>query len=142
MSRRYLTSLLVVTLVAVVAALSPMYFAPARFNVALPLLALYFAVVCAVQHWVVTRAMHRSPRAFIQMFFGTLAGTFALHLVVLAAYNFIRIHLARSLGDNAHLVAGRTFTLAFAVGFILFFVFETVALLRFVQHEKERGERQ
>ncbi|MBP5341406.1 MAG: hypothetical protein J6Y52_03480 [Bacteroidales bacterium] len=125
--RRYLIALLAMTLLMTAASFVVMWVAPQYFIIAMPLLALYFGVVCLVQHWLVTRAMNRSPKTFVQIFLGSVVGVLFLHLIVLAINLF------------SHPAQARLFTIAFAIGYAASLVFETVALVRFVdRHRKER----
>ena len=126
MSRRYLISLLVMTLVLVLASFVVLWVAPEKFLVAMPLLALYFGVVSGVQHFLVSHAMYRSPKTFVQIFLATVVGMLFLHIVVLAAY---------LLTHPAH---ARLFTVAFLVGYVVSLVFETVALVQFVNNERNK----
>ena len=126
--KRYFVSLLVMTLVLVLASFVVMWTVPEHWLVAMPLLALYFGVICGVQHWLVTRAMYRSPKAFIQIFLGSVIGVLFLHIVILASY--LLTH-----PSHAHL-----FTLAFCIGYAVSLVFETVALVRFVNRERVRRQ--
>lgn len=124
--KRYLISLLVVTLVMVLASFVIMWTMPQYYLPIMPLLALYFGVVCGLQHWLVTRAMYRSPKTFIQMFLGSVIGVLFIHLAVLAAYLF------------THPSHARLFTIAFSVGYAASLVFETIALVRFVNRERAK----
>ena len=126
--KRYLVSLLAITLALVLAAFVVLWTAPQHFLTVMPLLALYFGIVCGLQHWIVTHAMSRSPRTFIQMFLGSVVAVLFLHIVVLAAYLF------------THPSHARLFTLAFCVGYVVTLVFETVALVRFVSNERRRRQ--
>ena len=125
MMKRYLVSLLAVTLAMVLAAFIVLWTAPQCFLPAMPLLALYFGVVCGVQHWIVTKAMYRSPKTFVQVFLGSVVAVLFLHIVVLAAYLF------------THPQHARLFTLAFCIGYAVSLIFETAALVRFVQNERK-----
>ena len=126
--RRYLIFLLVMTLALVLASFVVMWVSPEHYLAAMPLLALYFGIVTGLQHWIVTKAMHRSPRTFVQLFLATVVGMLFLHIVVLAVYLFT--HPA-----HAHI-----FTVAFLVGYVVSLVFETAALVRFVNDEKRRRQ--
>ena len=126
--KRYFISLIIVTLAMTLVAFGVMWFAPERYLPAMPLLALYFGIVSGVQHWMVCRAMYKSPRAFIQIFLGSVVGVLLLHIIVLAVYLF------------THLSEARQFTLAFCVCYVVYLVFETIALVRFVQSEKKHRE--
>ena len=126
--RKYYVTLISVVLVLVLASFVVMWAAPERFLVAMPLLALYFGVVTGVQHWIVCRAMYKSPKAFVQIFLGSVVAMLFLHLIVLAAYLFTHPHSAKA------------FTVAFCVGYVVCLVFETVALVQFVNNEKKRRQ--
>lgn len=128
--RRYLVSLVTVTLAMVIGAFVVLWTMPESFLTAMPWLALYFGAVCGLQHWIVTRAMHRSPRAFVQVFLGSVVGVLLLHIIVLAVY---------LLSHPAH---ARLFTLAFCIGYAVSLVFETVALVRYVNDERKRRQSQ
>ncbi|MBP5528374.1 MAG: hypothetical protein J6X79_08000 [Bacteroidales bacterium] len=124
--RRYFISLLVMTLTLVLATFVMMWTLPQHYLPVMPLLALYFGVLCGLQHWFVTRAMYRSPKIFIQMFLGSVIAVLFIHIIILAAYLFTH-------PSHAHL-----FSLAFCVGYAVSLVFETVALVRFVNRERRR----
>ena len=126
--KRYLISLLTVTLALVLSSFVVMWTMPQHYLPVMPLLALYFGVVCGLQHWLVTRAMYRSPKTFIQMFLGSVIGVLFIHIAVLAIYLF------------THPSHARLFTIAFSIGYAVSLVFETVALVRFVN--RERAKRQ
>ena len=126
MSKLYLISLLAVTLLMAVAAFMVLWFSPKHFLTVMPMLALYFGVVCGVQHWAVTRAMYRSPRTFVQVFLGSVVAVLFVHIIVLAIYLF------------THTAQARPFLIAFGVGYAVSLVFETVALVLFVDGERKR----
>ncbi|MBR1785336.1 MAG: hypothetical protein IJ760_07890 [Bacteroidales bacterium] len=126
MSKRYIVALLALTLAMVIASFVVMWVSPAHYIAAMPLLALYFGVVCGVQHWVVTRAMSRSPRAFVQVFLGSVVAVLFIHLAVLAVFLFTRTAQARP------------FLVAFCIGYFASLVFETVALVQYVKAERNR----
>jgi sugar phosphate permease len=126
--KRYLISLIVMVLALVLASFAVMWLAPERFLVAMPLLALYFGVLCGLQHLIVTRAMNRSPKIFIQVFLGSVVAVLFIHIIVLAAYLFTH-------PSHAHL-----FTLSFCIGYAVSLVFETVALVQFVNAERRRRQ--
>ncbi len=126
--RRYLISLLATSIIMVLAAFIVMWAAPDVFIVAMPLLVLYFAVLTLVQHYLVARGMSRSPKTFVQIFLGTTIGVLFIHLIVLATF------LITNPGQ------GRRFLIAFCIGYVVYLVFETVALVRFVDREKKRRQ--
>lgn len=126
--RRYIISLLTISLTLVLASFAVMWLAPQQFIFAMPLLVLYFAVLTLVQHTVVTKAMHRSPKTFVQLFLGSTVGVLFIHLIVLAAF----------LLTNPS--QGRRFLIAFCIGYVVYLVFETVALVRYVDNEKKKRQ--
>lgn len=126
--RRYSISLLLVSLVLILASFMVMWFAPKVFIVAMPLLVLYFAILTLVQHTIVVKAMQRSPKTFVQLFLGTTVGVLFIHLIVLATF---------LLTTPAQ---GRRFLIAFCIGYVVYLVFETVALVRYVDNEKKKRQ--
>ncbi len=126
--RRYYISLLLVSLVLILASFMMMWFAPQAFIVAMPLLVLYFAILTLVQHTIVVKAMQRSPKTFVQLFLGTTVGVLFIHLIVLASF---------LLTTPAQ---GRRFLIAFCIGYVVYLVFETVALVRYVDNEKKKRQ--
>jgi hypothetical protein len=126
--RRYYISLLLVSLVLILASFMVMWFAPKVFIVAMPLLVLYFAILTLVQHTIVVKAMQRSPKTFVQLFLGTTVGVLFIHLIVLATF---------LLTTPAQ---GPRFLIAFCIGYVVYLVFETVALVRYVDNEKKKRQ--
>ncbi len=126
--RRYLISLLVLSIIMVLAAFVVMWAAPKVFIVAMPLLVLYFAVLTLVQHLLVVRGMSRSPKTFVQIFLGTTIGVLFIHLIVLATFLITTPE------------QGKRFLIAFCVGYVVYLVFETISLVRFVDKEKKRRQ--
>lgn len=124
--RRYIISLLVVSLLLVLATFIVMWVAPEAFIVAMPLLVLYFAVLTLVQHFLVVRGMSRSPKTFVQIFLGTTIGVLFIHLIVLASFLITTPE------------QGRRFLIAFCICYVVYLVFETVSLVKFVNREKKR----
>ena len=123
--RRYYISLLVVSLILVLATFIIMWAVPQVFIIAMPLLVLYFAALTMVQHNIVVKAMNRSPKTFVQIFLGSTVGVLFIHLIVLT------IFLLTNPGQ------GRRFLIAFCIGYVVYLVFETVALVRFVDRAKK-----
>lgn len=123
--RRYYISLLVVSLILVLTTFIIMWSAPHLFIIAMPLLVLYFAALTMVQHNIVVKAMNRSPKTFVQIFLGSTVGVLFIHLIVLT------IFLLTNPGQ------GRRFLIAFCIGYVVYLVFETVALVRFVDRAKK-----
>ncbi|MBQ9418076.1 MAG: hypothetical protein IJU19_05800 [Bacteroidales bacterium] len=118
------------SLLLVVAAFVVLWVAPQHFLSAMPLLVLYFTVVTAAQHYLVLRAMQRSPRTFVQVFLGSTIGVLMLHLVLIVAY---------LLGSG---LRPKLFLIAFCIGYVCYLAFETIALVRYVDSEKKRRAEQ
>lgn len=127
--KRYYIALVVVALVLALASFVVMWTAPERFLSVMPLLALYFAAVTGVQHWLVVKSMYQSPRRFVQFFLATTVGTLFLHLVVFAAYLF------------THTQQAKLFAIAFCIGFAVMLVFETVSLVLLINREKKNRKK-
>lgn len=123
--RRYLISLLSLTLLLVLASFVVLWTAPQNFIVAMPLLALYFALVYGGEHFLIIRSAQKDPRTFVRNFLGITVGTIMLHLIVLVVCMFTR-------PANAKLVA-----VAFLIGMACFLTFETIALVRFVKQAQK-----
>lgn len=123
--RHYYISLIIVTLVLVLASFVIMWTAPERFLSVMPLLALYFAAVTGVQHYFVVKSMYQSPKRFVQLFLATTVATLFLHLVVFAVYLF------------THTQQAKLFAIAFCIGFAVMLVFETVSLVLLINREKK-----
>ena len=126
--RRYCISLVAVTLAMVLLSFLAMWFKPEWYLPVMPFLALYFGVIAGVQHLLVTKAMYHSPKAFVQLFMGTTVGVLLLHLIVMATWLL------------THPAQAKLFTVAFLVGFVVSWVFETLAVLQFIRREKRRRQ--
>ena len=124
--RKYLLSLLSISLLLVVASFVVMWFVPEAYIVAMSLLVVYFAALTAIQHLIVTRSLHKSPRSFVQIFFGTTIGMLIVHLLLIIVFMF----------TNTAQV--KPFLIAFIVCFVVYLAFETIALVRYVDDEKKR----
>ena len=126
--KRYYISLLAVTLALTLLSFAIMWFAPDRYFPAMPLLALYFGLVTGVQHWVVVKAMYKSPRAFVQIFLGSIVAVLLLHIAVMVFY---------LLSNPTH---AKSFALAFCVAYVVLLVFETVSLVLLVKRKRNNTE--
>ena len=125
MMRRYYIALVAMALLLALASFVVMWTAPQAFLPIMPLLALYFAVVTGVQHYIVLKSMYQSPKRFVQFFLATTVATLFLHLVVFAAYLF------------THTQQAKLFAIAFCIGFAVMLVFETVSLILLINREKK-----
>lgn len=126
--RRYLLSLIILALVLSLASFCVLWIAPAAFHIFMPLLVLYFTAVTGLQHFFALQATKKDARTFIKVFLGLTVGTLFLHLIVLTVYLFT--HLAQAL-------TAKHFLIAFCIGYIVYLVFETVALLLLVRQKRQ-----
>lgn len=124
--KRYYVSLIVLVIILVLLAFCAMWFKPEMYLTVMPFLALYFGVVTGVQHFIVVKSMARAPKTFVQVFLASVIGVLFLHLAVMALYIFNNPAQAHS------------FMIAFCVGYVASLVFETIALVRFVNNERKR----
>lgn len=120
--RRYLIILAIVTAVMVAAGVALGSLLPGLTTVTMVWVPLYFAVVTGALHFVVTSAAHKDPRRFVRTFLASTMASLLVHLGVLSAYMF------------THVAAARQFAIVFAVGYVVYLVFETVALVTYVKH--------
>ena len=127
--RRYYIALVAFALVLTLAAFAVQWLAPACFLTVMPLLALYFAVVLGVQHYIVLKSMYQSPRRFVQVFLATTVATLFIHLAVFALYLF------------THTAHAKLFAIAFCIGFATMLVFETASLVLLINREKKNREK-
>ena len=127
--KRYYIALAIITLFLVAVAFSMLLFVRSEFHLFMPLMAFYFAIVTGLQHFVVVKSMKKSPRQFVQFFLGSTVVALLLHMAVLFSVVFFRYH------HQPHVA--KVFILAFLVGFTTMLVFETVALVIYVNREKK-----
>ena len=120
--RRYLIHLIILTLATVVVSFVLLWTTPQLFIAAMPLIALYFAIVTGIQHYLIVRALHKDPRRFVKVFLSVTTTTLIIHIVVMSLYML------------SHLQSARIFALAFAICYLLFFAFEIVELVRYVDN--------
>lgn len=124
--KRYLTVLLVLTVVMVLLAFAVKWFDVPFFApvpvAALPLTALYFAVVDGVQYWLTVRSVNKNPKAFVQFFLATTVGVLFLHLVVLVG------------GMLLNPACGKRYAIGYLVLYVVYTVYIMASLVRFVKH--------
>lgn len=128
--KRYYIALVAMALLLALASFVVMWTAPQAFLTVMPLLALYFAVVTGVQHYIVLKSMYQSPRRFVQVFLATTVATLFVHLAVFAAYLF------------THMAHAKPFALAFCIGFVAMMVFETAAMVITIGNERKKNQQQ
>lgn len=131
--KRYLISLLILTLLLAVAGLVFAPIEPFDFRMTFLALAGYFAVITAIQHLLITRSTRKDPRTFVRNFFGIIMGVLAIHFVVLIIYMFGHIH---------QMEANKVFTIGFMVGFFSHLVFETTAQVLYLRRSQKESEKQ
>lgn len=123
--RRYF---LILAALTVVVALAFIWLMPGLPTGAVLLLTGYFCIVTAVQHWLVTSSMRKDARRFVQLFLAITVASLFLHMVVLVAY---------LLTTPQH---ARLFTMAFAITFPIYLIFETTALVMHINREKRNRQ--
>lgn len=123
--KKYIIALLTLTLVLLLASFGVMWWAPRLFIVALPILALYFAVVTGTEHYFIVHSTQKDPRTFVRNFFGITVAALFIHLIVLTVYMFTNV---------AH---AKIFAIAFLIGFTIHLIFETSALILFVKQQRK-----
>ena len=128
--RRYYIALVAMALLLALASFVVMWTAPQAFLPVMPLLALYFAVVTGVQHYIVLKSMYQSPRRFVQVFLAATVAILFVHLVVFAVYLF------------THTAHAKPFALAFCIGFAAMMVFETTAMVVTIGNERKKNHQQ
>ncbi|MBQ3788289.1 MAG: hypothetical protein II849_05785 [Bacteroidales bacterium] len=128
MMRRYYIALVAMALLLALASFVVMWTVPQAFLPVMPLLALYFAVVTGVQHYIVLKSMYQSPRRFVQVFLAATVAILFVHLVVFAVYLF------------THTAHAKPFALAFCIGFAAMMVFETTAMVVTIGNERKKRQ--
>lgn len=124
--KRYYVSLIAIVIVLLLAAFCAMWFRPEYYLGVMPYLALYFGVVTGIQHYIIVKSMSRAPKTFVQVFLASVIAVLFLHIVIISLYVFNYI-------SNAHL-----FLIAFSIGYVVSLVFETIALVKYVNDERKR----
>lgn len=124
--KKYYTSLIVVTIVMVIAAFCTLWFGSGIFQTILPFLPLYFAVVTGLQHYAVVKSFDKDPRTFVKNFLGLTIGSLFLHLAVLVIYVLVLPRTAK------------IFIIAFCICYFVYLAFETTALVLYVRR-KQKG---
>ena len=123
--KRYMTCLALLTAVLLLAAVllkwSGMAFlAPVPFWMLL-VAVLYFGIAYGVQYWLTVSSVNKQPKVFIQFFLASTVAVLFVHIVVLVG------------GMLLNPVGGKRFAIVFLVLYVLYTVFMTVGLVRFVR---------
>ena len=123
--KRYLTQLLVLSVVMMLAAFAMKWFHVPFFEplpaALLPLTVLYFLIVDGVQYWLTMRSVDKHPKTFVQTFLAVSVGVLFLHLVVLVA------------GMFSNPSCGKRYAIAFMVLYVVYTVFIMASFVRFVK---------
>ena len=122
--KRYYISLIIITLLLVLAAFGSLWFGAQYYQTILPFLPLYFAVITGIQHYVVVKSLYKDPRAFVKNFLGVTVGSLFLHLVILCLWAF------------THMTTAKTFIIAFCICYIVYLAFETIQLVLLVRRKR------
>ena len=109
--RKYYILLISLTIILILAAFCTLWFGNAVFQTIFPFIPLYFAVVTGIQHYAVIKSF---------------SGSLFLHLVVISVWSFTHIQMAKP------------FIIAFCICYILYLLFETIALVLFVKNKRKQ----
>lgn len=129
--KRYFIHIIILTLILVIANFILLWSGSENYSSLIPIFVLYFAIITAIQHNVVTRSMLKDPRTFVKNFLGISVGAMMLHLVVVFGYAISQMKSANQ-AHNAKMVI-----VSFCILFVIFLAFETIELVLFVRKYKE-----
>lgn len=124
--RKYYILLISLTIILILAAFCTLWFGNAVFQTIFPFIPLYFAVVTGIQHYAVIKSFSKDPRTFVKNFLSLTVGSLFLHLVVISVWSFTHIQMAKP------------FIIAFCICYILYLLFETIALVLFVKNKRKQ----
>ncbi len=124
--KKYYISLILITIVMVLAAFCTLWFANGIFQTIMPLIPLYFAFITGIQHYAVVKSFYKDPRTFVKNFLGLTVGSLFLHLVILCTWSL------------THIPQARTFIIAFCICYVVYLAFETIALVLLVKNQRKQ----
>ena len=124
--KKYYSSLIMVTIVMVLAAFCTLWFASNLFQTVLPFLPLYFAIITGLQHYAVVKSFNKDPRTFVKNFLGLTVGSLFLHLIILV------------ISVLAFTKTAKIFIIAFCICYFVYLAFETISLILYVKR-KQKG---
>ena len=124
--KKYYISLILITIVMVLAAFCTLWFANGIFQTIMPLIPLYFAIITGIQHYAVVKSFYKDPRTFVKNFLGLTVGSLFLHLVILCTWAL------------THIPQARTFIIAFCICYVVYLAFETIALVLLVKNQRKQ----
>lgn len=125
--KRYYISLVALTALLIAVAFFALHGGPWYLPI-LPLTALYFCIVTGIQHYIVIKALDKSPRDFVKGFMGVVVGTLFLHLIVFAVYLF------------THIQQAKIFAIGFCIGYAVYLTFETTCLAITVTRKRKNKQ--
>jgi hypothetical protein len=123
--KKYTVSLIVLTLVLVVASFCTLWFGQNIFQPILAVVPLYFAVITALMHYGVVKSFYKDPRTFVKNFLGITVGSLFLHLCVLFIWSL------------THIQTAKVFIIGFCICYVAYLVFETVSLVMVVRKARK-----
>lgn len=126
--RKYFVTLLSLTLALVIASFVLMWCKSPLYVAIAPLIPLYFGIITGIGHYFVVKSAYKAPRAFVKNFLAITVGTLVLHMIVMTVYIFSHLHTATS------------FLILFCIGYIVYLLFETSALMLFVKRQKKQND--
>lgn len=126
--RKYFVTLLSLTLALVIASFVLMWCKSPLYVAIAPLIPLYFGIITGIGHYFVVKSAYKAPRAFVKNFLAITVGTLVLHMIVMTVYIFSHLHTATS------------FLTLFCIGYIVYLLFETSALMLFVKRQKKQND--
>lgn len=129
--KKYFIHIIILTLILVITSFILLWSSSENYSSLIPIFVLYFAVITAIQHNVVTKSMIKDPRTFVKNFLGISVGAMMLHLVIVFAYAISQMKSANQ-AHNAKMVI-----VFFCILFVIFLAFETIELVLFVRKYKE-----
>lgn len=129
--KRYFIHIIILTLILVITSFILLWSGSENYSFLIPIFILYFAVITAIQHNVVTKSMLKDSRTFVKNFLGISVGAMMLHLVIVFAYAISQMKSANQ-AHNAKMVI-----VSFCILFVIFLAFETIELVLFVRKYKE-----
>lgn len=124
--KKYYISLILITIVMVLAAFCTLWFANGIFQTIMPLIPLYFAIITGIQHYAVVKSFYKDPRTFVKNFLGLTVGSLFLHLFILCTWSL------------THIPQARTFIIAFCICYVVYLAFETIALVLLVKNQRKQ----
>ncbi len=123
--KNYLIALLSLTGVMVIATLIMLWCGSPYYLAILPCIPLYFGVVNGIQHYIVIKSAYKDPRVFVKNFLMLTVIVLLLHLCIIVAWSF------------THIATAKTFLLVFCICYLVYVVFETIALVLFIKNQRK-----